>query len=202
MPFLYSHQNLIFGFQTIQPSIASATIGNHKEHIYNLPSKPMMNSRDPCRFCSSAFKLAPCGEEDYFSVIFPLHTLGIFQEPHAHRPLRSISVVVMHTGTAVVVRWQILLGGCISSQVHFTGGAAIHACVIVQRSVRPRRAISRTMVSCPASPPLFSSSYTPFRLASISPSCFSSYFSLPVLCCSPLTYHAQCVRFLSLSRSS
>ena len=82
-------------------------------------------------------------------------------------------------------------GAAFHHRYTFTGGAAIHACVIVQRSVRPRRAISRTMVSCPAFPPLFSSSYTPVCLSSISPSCTSSSMPRFVLCCLPFPYHVH-----------
>ena len=123
-----------------------------------------------------------------------------YWEQHERRQLRSISVVVMHTGTAVVVRWQVLLGGCISSQVHCTG-AAIHACVIVQRSVRPRRALPCNIKDngeLPCLPPPFSPPHIHLFAFLASHLSAPSVRSLPIFLDVPFLYpimRSECFSF-------
>ena len=67
-----------------------------------------MNSRDPCRFCSSAFEPVPFGEEGHFSVLYPLHTLGIYRDcrivPSSIHPFQLNEQLICgstHSGSAL-----------------------------------------------------------------------------------------------------
>jgi hypothetical protein len=92
------------------------------------------------------------------SVLVSLGSESAISAATCDRQLRSISVVVMDTCTAVVVRWQVLLGGCISShwsQVHFYRRGC-HPCLCHRAKVSPTQACNiKDNGELPCLPPLF-----------------------------------------------
>ena len=120
-----------------------------------------------------------------------------YWEQHERRQLRSISVVVMHTGTAVVVRWQVLLGGCISSQVHCTGGC--HPCLCHRAKVSPTQACNiKDNGELPCLPPPFSPPHIHLFAFLASHLSAPSVRSLPIFLDVPFLYpimRSECFSF-------